>query len=163
MYTVVHPLVRDILSNVILEILLAGGPTLPIATAQAGPRNSPWPAKKSTVQLTQKNTSQHVEQVDEQWCKKMVCTLSLTLAVTAVDVSLLALAVVAVAVGALDDAGRAAGLVAVAVAAGGRRLVDEVHGHEGRHHQEHVHGPHLGASEFVGLRFTLRIISFSSR
>ena len=59
------------------------------------------------------------------------------------DVSLLALAVVAVAVGSLDDAGRAAGLVAVAVAAGRRRLVDEVHGHEGRHHQEHVHGAHL--------------------
>ena len=54
------------------------------------------------------------------------------------------LAVVAVAVGPLDDAGRAAGLVAVAVAARRRRLLDEVHGHEGRHQQEHARGLHLG-------------------
>ena len=90
-------------------------------------------------------------------CNKAERALSLTLSVAAVDVPLLALAVVAVAVGPLDDAGRAAGLVAVAVAAGGRRLVDEVHGHEGRHHQQHVHGPHLGANEF-GLQFTLRML-----
>ena len=69
--------------------------------------------------------------------------LSLTLSVAAVDVPLLALAVVAVAVGPLDDAGRAAGLVAVAVAARRRRLLDEVHGHEGRHQQEHARGLHL--------------------
>ena len=69
------------------------------------------------------------------------------------DVALLALAVVAVAVGALDDARRAAGLVAVAVAAGRGGLVDEVHGHEGRHHQEHVHGAHLAC--LVDARETL--------
>ena len=40
-----------------------------------------------------------------------------------VELALLALAVVAVAVGPLDDAGRAAGLVAVAVAARRRRLL----------------------------------------
>ena len=76
-------------------------------------------------------------------CNKAVRALSLTLSVAAVDVSLLALAVVAVAVGPLDDAGRAAGLVAVAVAARRRRLLDEVHGHEGRHQQEHARGLHL--------------------
>ena len=67
------------------------------------------------------------------------------------DVALLALAVVAVAVGSLDDARRAAGTFAVAVAvpAGGGRLVDEVHGHEGRHHHEHDHGTHLVALERI--------------
>ena len=79
---------------------------------------------------------------------KAVRALSLTLSVAAVDVPLLALAVVAVAVGPLDDAGRAAGLVAVAVAARRRRLLDEVHGHEGRHQQEHARGLHLA---WIGL------------
>jgi len=77
----------------------------------------------------------------------------LALSVSAVDVALLALAVVAVAVGALDDARRAAGLVAVAVAARRGGIVDEVHGHEGRHHQEHVHGAHLAC--LVDARETL--------
>ena len=76
-------------------------------------------------------------------CNKAARALSLTLSVAAVNVPLLALAVVAVAVGPLDDAGRAAGLVAVAVAARRRRLLDEVHGHEGRHQQEHARGLHL--------------------
>ncbi len=59
------------------------------------------------------------------------------------DVSLLALAVVAVAVGSLHDAGRPAGrLVAVAVA-GGRRLLDQVDGDEGGEEEEHDGGTHL--------------------
>ena len=87
---------------------------------------------------------------------KAVRALSLTLSVAAVDVPLLALAVVAVAVGPLDDAGRAAGLVAVAVAARRRRLLDEVHGHEGRHQQEHARGLHLAWIGLGGLHTAKR-------
>ena len=89
-------------------------------------------------------------------CNKAVRALSLTLSVAAVDVPLLALAVVAVAVGPLDDAGRAAGLVAVAVAARRRRLLDEVHGHEGRHQQEHARGLHLAWIGLGGLHTAKR-------
>ena len=45
-YSIVHPLVRDILLNVFWEIPLAGGLMLQLSTAQAGPRNSQNMAKK---------------------------------------------------------------------------------------------------------------------
>ena len=64
---------------------------------------------------------------------------------SAVYVALLALAVVAVAVGAFDDAGRALSVVTVAVTVAALGLVEVQGGQEeGDHEEEHCRTVHLG-------------------